>query len=227
MKIVLRAPHSNQSVEKPRNLCGRLVNFKAELFCSSHLDQHCAPRLVVLGRQWRCLLEEANTDLAPVMRALQRKCHILSRGGVSITHRVSSFPFVLAGPRVADASVMNEQKPVRFEINESKLLMVGLQNTVLWCRSLVSLGFSSSTFWIVKCSCFDGFISLVVFCDLTFLGLQCNSERKAQRRKRVSVSWYALTAVHMPGTRMLGSSWMQHVLLCRSLVSRWFSPSTF
>ena len=69
------------------------------------------------------------------MRALQRKCHILSRG-VSITHHVSSFPFVLAGPRVADASVMNEQKRVRFEINESKLWMARLQRTVLWSGHL-------------------------------------------------------------------------------------------
>ena len=96
---MLRAPHSNQSVEKPRNLCGRLVNFKAELFCSSHLDQHCAPRLVVLGRQWRCLLEEANTDLAPVMRALQRKCHILSReGGGGVHHPwCQLLPFRIGG----------------------------------------------------------------------------------------------------------------------------------
>ena len=143
------------------------MDFKAELFCSSQLDQHCAPRLVVLGRQWRCLLQEANTDLAPVMRALQRKCHILSQE-VSITHRVSSFPFVLAGPRVADASVMNEQKRVRFEINESKLWMAGLQRTVLWYRSLVSLCFSSSTFWKGRCSCFDSFNSHVVSVFLLF-----------------------------------------------------------
>ena len=43
----------------------------------------------------------------------------------------------------------------------------------------------------------------------------------------MSVSLYALTAVQMPETRMLGSSWMQHVLLCRSLVSLCFSSSTF
>ena len=90
-----------------------LGKFEPEPFCSSHFVQHCAPRLVVLGKRWRCLLEEANTDVAPVMRALQRKCHILSRGCPS-PNRVSSFPFVLAGPRVADASVMNEQKRVRF-----------------------------------------------------------------------------------------------------------------
>ena len=159
--------------------------------------------------------------------AVQRKCHILSRGGCP-SPIVSALPlFVFTRPRVADASVMNEQKRVGFEINESRLSMAGLQNTVLWYKSLVSLCFSSSTFWKNRCSCFDGFISHVGFCDLTFLELQCNSEQGSQRRGRGSVSLYALTAVHMPGTRMLGSSWMQHVLLCKSLVSRWFSPSTF
>ena len=47
------------------------------------------------------------------MRVLQRKCHILSRGGVEPILSAPSL-FVLAGPRVADASVMNEQKRVRF-----------------------------------------------------------------------------------------------------------------
>ena len=101
-----------------------------------------------------------------------------------------------------------------FEFNESRLWMVGFQRTVLVCRSLVSLCFSSSTFWKGRCSCFVSFDSHVFFCVLTFLGLQWNSEQGAQRRGRVSVSLNALTAVQMPETRMLGSSWMQHVFFC-------------
>ena len=76
--------------------------------------------------------------------------------------------FVLVGPHVADASVMNEQERVCFEINESKLWMAGLQRTVLDCRSLVSLCFSSSTFWKGRCSCFDSFNSHVVSVFLLF-----------------------------------------------------------
>ena len=137
------------------------MNFKAELFCSSQLDQHCAPRLVVLGRQWRCLLERRiRTWLLLCVHCSASATFFLR--GVSITHRVSSFPFVLVGPRVADASVMNEQERVRFEINKSKLWMAGLQRTVLDCRSLVSLCFSSSTFWKGRCSCFNSFNSHVV-----------------------------------------------------------------
>ena len=40
--------------------------------------------------------------------------------------------------------------------------MAVLQRTVLWYRSLVSLCFSSSTFWKGRCSCFDSFNSHVV-----------------------------------------------------------------
>ena len=225
---MLRAPHSNQSVEKPRNLCGRLVNFKAELFCSSHLDQHCAPRLVVLGRQWRCLLEEANTDLAPVMRALQRKCHILSRGGGVHHPSCQLLPF-----RIGGAPCRRRQ---RYERAKTYPFLRSTKANFGW-RDFRTLSFGAGhKFHSVSRLQHSGKIGVLVsmvlfhtlfFCDLTFLGLQCNSEQGAQRRGRVSVSLYALTAVHMPGTRMLGSSWMQHVLLCRSLVSRWFSPSTF
>ena len=56
LRTLLRVLHSNQSVEKPRNLSGELAKFKAEPFCSSQLDQYCGPRLVVLGRQWDACL---------------------------------------------------------------------------------------------------------------------------------------------------------------------------
>ena len=56
LKTLLRVLHSNQSVEKPRNLSGRLAKFEPEPFCSSQLDQYCGPRLVVLGRQWDACL---------------------------------------------------------------------------------------------------------------------------------------------------------------------------
>ena len=108
LKTLLRVLHSNQSIEKPRNLSGRLAKFEPEPFCSSQLDQYCGPRLVETWQALGCLLVEANTDLAPVIRALHCKCHIFFRG-LSITDGVSSSPF-----RVAGASVMNEQKRVRF-----------------------------------------------------------------------------------------------------------------
>ena len=56
LRTLLRVLHSNQSVEKPRNLSGKLGKFEPEPFCSSQLDQYCGPRLVVLGRQWDACL---------------------------------------------------------------------------------------------------------------------------------------------------------------------------
>ena len=58
---------------------------------------HSNSLFLEIGRQWRCLLVEANPELAPVIRALHRKCHFLS-GGLSITDGVSSFPFVGGAP---------------------------------------------------------------------------------------------------------------------------------
>ena len=105
LRTLLRVLHSNQSVEKPRNLSEKLAKFDPEPFCSSQLDQYCGPRsLFSVG----CLLVEANTDLAPGIRALHCKCHISFPGVVH--HRwCQLLPF-----RVAGASVMNEQKRVRF-----------------------------------------------------------------------------------------------------------------
>ena len=60
-------------------------------------QRRCAFRLVVLAKQWRCLLVEANPNLATVFRALYRKWHCLS-GRLFIIDGVSSFPFVLAAP---------------------------------------------------------------------------------------------------------------------------------
>ena len=54
-------------------------------------------------------------------------------------------------------------------------------------------------FWFSRC-----------YCVLPFLGYSKNSEQEAQRRARVRVSLNALTAVQVPETRILDSSWMQH-----------------
>ena len=89
-------------------------------------DVHSNSLFLEIGRQWRCLLVEANPDLAPVIRALHRKCHILSVG-LSITDGVNSFPFVLAGPLGGIVSEMNKQKRVNSEINEGKPWMAGPQ----------------------------------------------------------------------------------------------------
>ena len=94
-----------------------------------------------------------------------------------------------------------------FEFNENKLWMARLQRTVLWCRPLVSLCFSSSTFWKDKCSCFGGFGSHVVTVFFLFSVYSENSEQGAQRRVRVRVSLNTLTAVQVPETRILDSSW--------------------
>ena len=167
LRTVLRAPHSNQSVEKPRNLCGKLVNFKAELFCSSQLDQHCAPRLVVLGRQWRCLLEKANTDLALVMCALQRTCHILSRGGV---HHTSCLflPFRIGGAPCrrrqrherAETCPFLESTRANFGWRDFRELSFGAGHLF---HSVSRLQHSGN-----RCSCFDGFNFHVVSVFLLF-----------------------------------------------------------
>ena len=137
LRTVLRAPHSNQSVEKPRNLCGRLVNFKAELFCSSQLDQHCAPRLVVLGRQCACLKRRIRTWLLLCVHCSASATFFLGRCPSPI---VSAPPFRIGGAPCRRPSV--EQKRVRFEINESKLWMAGLQ--------MVRRSFSKALFLVLQ-----------------------------------------------------------------------------
>lgn len=137
---------------KPRNLSGRFANFEAQPFYNSQLDQdewvdrvfgyatglfvlesganngvaHSNSLFLEIGRQWRCLLVEANPELAPVIRALHRKCHFLS-GGLSITDGVSSFPFMLAGPLGGIVSEMNKLERAHSEINENKPWMAGPQ----------------------------------------------------------------------------------------------------
>ena len=73
--------------------------------------QHCAPRLIVLGKQWRCLLEKANSDLAPVMRHCSASATFFLKGCPSPIVSAPSL-FVLVGLRVANASIMNEQERV-------------------------------------------------------------------------------------------------------------------
>ena len=184
------------------------MNFKAELFCSSQLDQHCAhDSLFLAGSGGACLKRRIRPGSCYACTAAQVP---QSSREVSISPSCHSFPFVLAGP-CRDASVMNEQKRVRFFCNQ---------------REQTLNGETSENCPLVQVTCFTLFlalqhsekvgvlVSMVLFsrcyCVFLFSIYSENSEQGAQRRARVSVSFNALTAVQVPETRMLGSSWMQH-----------------
>ena len=81
---------------------------------------------------------------------------------------------------------------------------------VLLCRSLVSLCFSSQHFVEVGVLVSMVLVLTLLLCSSFFSVYSENSEQGAQRRARVRVSLNALTAVQVPVTRILDSSWMQH-----------------
>ena len=86
-----------------RALSGRLAFLEVQLFCNSQLDEdEWVDRVFENATDLSVLESGANKgvahsvssflDLAPVFRALHRKCHFLS-GELSITDGVSSFLF--------------------------------------------------------------------------------------------------------------------------------------